>query len=230
MFKVFRLKSVIISILIVAIGIALSIGIVSTSHNVVPKTTYTIVIDAGHGGRDAGCSGSNGSRESDINLNISRTLKTYLECLGIRVVLTRPDSNGLYDANVDNYKLSDMQHRIEIIKENNPDMVISIHQNSYSDKTQCGAQAFYQEGDEKSHKFADSIQSQLINQLPNARTSSNHGDYYLLKESQVSCVIVECGYLTNPQEEEMLMTVDYQNRVAYAIMCGVVKYFDLCEN
>ena len=230
MFKVIRLKSVIISILIVVIGIALSIGIVSTSHNVVPKTTYTIVIDAGHGGRDAGCSGSNGSRESDINLNISRTLKTYLESLGIRVVLTRPDSNGLYDANVDNYKLSDMQHRIEIIKENNPDMVISIHQNSYSDKTQCGAQAFYQEGDEKSHKFADSIQSQLISQLPNARTAANHGDYYLLKESQVSCVIVECGYLTNPQEEEMLMTVDYQNRVAYAIMCGVVKYFDLCEN
>ena len=181
-------------------------------------------------GRDDGCSGVNGTKESIINLKISKTLKTYLETLGINVVMTRQDSNGLYEANVDNYKQSDMAKRIEIIEEANPDMVISIHQNSFSDSSQCGAQAFYQEGDEKSKAFAESVQSQLISQLPNARSEANFGDYYLLKESNVSSVLVECGYLTNANEEELLNSTDYQNKVAYSIMCGVVKYFELCGN
>ena len=232
MFKVIKLKPFLIFLAILLVSICLGVGVVTVvaKDGSVPKPTYTIVLDAGHGGRDDGCSGINGTKESEINLKITKILQTYLETLGIKVVLTRSDGNGLYEANVSNYKQSDMEKRIEIINNANPDMVISIHQNSYNDSTQCGAQAFYQEGDEKSKNFAESIQSQLINQLPNARSEANFGDYYLLKESQVSCVLVECGYLTNPEEEQLLNTTDYQNRVAYAIMCGVVKYFDLCGN
>ena len=230
MFKVLKLKYICIALFVIISSILVSAGLVSASHTVVPKTTYTIVIDAGHGGRDNGCSGINGTKESSINLSISKILKSYLETLGIRVVMTRNDSNGLYSANAINYKQSDMEKRLEIINQANPDMVISIHQNSFDDHSQCGAQTFYQQNDEKSHDFADSIQHQLLSQLDNARTESNHGDYYLLKESNVSAVIVECGYLTNPQEEIKLQTTDYQNKVAYAIMCGVVKYFELCGN
>jgi len=227
MFRVFRLKTIIWIIFAIIICVA-SIGIMSISTKSVPKTTYTIVIDAGHGGRDDGCSGANGSKESTINLAISRSLKTFLEAMDIKVVMTRSDSNGLYDSNATNYKQSDMQKRIEIIEKANADMVISIHQNSFVDSTQCGAQAFYQEGNDKSKEFAESVQSQLISQLDNARMEANGGDYYILKECGISAVLVECGYLTNPEEESKLTTTEYQNQVAYAIMCGVVKYFDLC--
>jgi len=230
MFKVFRLKPIILCVSILLISILLSMGIVAVTKVQVPKSTYTIVIDAGHGGRDDGCSGNAGTKESEINLSISKTLKSYLETLGIKVVLTRADGNGLYDANATNFKDSDMEKRIEIINEAKPNMVISIHQNSYTDNAVRGAQAFYQEGDSVSKDFADSVQSQLVSQLPDARLEANKGDYYLLKECGLPSIIVECGYLTNLEEESLLKTEDYQNKVAYAIMCGVVKYFNLCGN
>ena len=230
MIKVFRLKPIIFCVCILLVSILLSIGIVSVTKVQVPKSTYTIVIDAGHGGRDDGCSGSAGTKESEINLSIAKTLKSYLETLGIEVVLTRADGNGLYNANATNFKDSDMENRLKIINQANPHMVISIHQNSYIDSAVRGAQVFYQEGDDVSKNFADNVQSQLISQLPNARLEVSKGDYYLLKECGLPSIIVECGYLTNLEEESLLKTTDYQNKVAYAIMCGVVKYFNLCGN
>lgn len=227
MFRVFRLKTVLLIFFAIVICVTLSIGLMSSNTDNVPKSTYTIVIDAGHGGRDDGCTGVSGTKESSINLAISRSLKTFLEALGIKVIMTRYDSNGLYDSNATNYKQSDMEHRIEIIEKAKADMVISIHQNSFADSTQKGAQAFYQEGDDRSRIFAESVQSQLISQLDDARNEANFGDYYLLKECKVSAVLIECGYLTNAEEEAKLNTTEYQNRVAYAIMCGVVKYFNI---
>lgn len=229
-FKVLRLRSVLIFLGAVVFVCLCSVGIVAVSREQVPKSTYTIVIDAGHGGRDDGCSGAAGTKESDVNLKIAKVLEGYLKTLGIKVVMTRLDGNGLYDSNADNFKLSDMNKRLEIIGDANADMVISIHQNSYADKSLKGAQTFYQDGDEESQKFAESVQSQLIAQLPNARAGITYGDYYLLKECRLPAVIVECGYLTNVEEEVSLNTPDYQNQVAYAIMCGVVKYFNLCGN
>ena len=230
MIKVFKLKPILIFLSIMIVSIVGSVGIVKVVAKESPKPIYTIVIDCGHGGRDNGCSGKNGSVESEINLEIGKKLKNYLESLGIRVVMTRQDGNGLYRADADNYKLSDMEKRIEIINNANPNMVISIHQNSFADSSQRGAQAFYREGDDLSMEFATSIQSQLLSQLPSARMEANDGDYYILNECTVPAVIVECGYLTNTEEELLLMNEEYQSKVAYAIMCGVVKYFDLCGN
>ena len=230
MFKVLRLRNVLIVVVMMVVSVLLSVGIVAITNDNVPKTTYTIVIDAGHGGRDDGCSGAGGTKESEINLKIAKVLQDNLETLGIKVVMTRADGNGLYKSNATNYKQSDMEARMDIINKATPDMVISIHQNSYSDSSQRGAQAFYQEGDEVSQSFADSVQSQLISQLPNARKESNKGDYYLLKESKLPAIIVECGYLSNADEEILLNSTDYQNKVAYAIMCGVVEYFGLVGN
>lgn len=231
MFKIIKLKNILIAVALVVCSILCSIGIVAVVESkAIPRPKYKIVIDAGHGGRDEGSTGITGVKESDINLKIAKTLKVYLETLGIKVILTRADGNGLYDANATNFKSSDMSKRIEIINNSKADMVISIHCNSYTNSNECGAQAFYQEGDESGKKFAEDIQSQLINQLDNARSEANKGDYYILKESGTSAVLVECGFLSNPKEEKLLNSANYQNKVAYAIMCGVVKYFELCGN
>lgn len=228
MFKVLKLKPIMVGVALVLISVFLGVGIVAVSSDNVPKSQYTIVIDAGHGGRDDGCTGVSGTKESEINLSIARMLKDNLETLGINVVMTRCDGNGLYKSNVTNFKKSDMSERIKIIEKALADMVISIHQNSYLDSRQRGAQVFYQENDNDSRAFADSVQSQLILQLPNARKECNKGDYYLLKESHVPAVLIECGYLSNEEEEKLLASIDYQQKVSYAIMCGVVKYFGLC--
>ena len=231
MIKVIKLKPILMIVGIIMVGVLLSIGIVSVV-NVweIPKVAYTIVIDAGHGGWADGCSGVNGGKESDINLSVARSLKNFLEEYGVDVVMTRLDRNALYDANATNFKESDMKNRVEIINKENPHMVISIHQNSFPDSSVKGAQAFYQEGNDESKVFAESVQSQLLSQLPNAKKESNAGDYYLLKESSYPAIIVECGYLTNDEEEKLLLSDDYQNKVAYSIMCGVVKYFGLAGN
>lgn len=231
MFKTIKLKSVLVALFLIITSILCSVGIVAVVESkAIPKPKYVIVIDAGHGGRDDGCKGVAGTKESEINLKIAKTLKVYLETLDIKVVLTRSDGNGLYDSNATNYKASDMAKRVEIIKQAHANMVISIHCNSYSDSTQCGAQAFFQEDDEVSQKFAESVQSQLNKQLENARDFANKGDYYLLKESPATAVLVECGYLSNAEEEKLLNSTSHQNKIAYAIMCGVVEYFNLCGN
>lgn len=228
-FKVIRFKSVAVFLVVLIVAVVMSVGIVHVGRRgEIPKPQYTIVIDAGHGGRDDGCSGVNGTKESEINLKIARILKEYLETMSVRGVMTRLDGNGLYDADADNYKQSDMEKRIDIIEESSPHMVISIHQNSFVDSSQRGAQVFYQEGDEESFAFAEGVQSQLKVQLESARSEPNKGDYYILNECKLPAVLVECGYLTNADDEALLCDEGYQERVAYAIMCGVVKYFDLC--
>jgi len=231
MFRTIKLKSILTIALIIISIITIGVGVVTSVKKIdSPRPMYTIVIDAGHGGRDDGCSGANGTKESNINLAIAKKLEDYLNTLGINVVKTREDGNGLYKADADNYKLSDMSARLEIIEKTAPDMVISIHANSYSDSSQRGAQAFFQEGDDRSLAFAESVQTQLVQQLTEARQFANDGDYYILKESSSPAILIECGYLSNPDDESLLTQEDYQSRVAYAIMCGVVKYFELCGN
>ena len=228
MFKVIKFRHIILCLIVVVVGVSLSVGIVKTSNVNTPKKSYTIVIDAGHGGRDDGCTGLNGTKESPINLAIAKKLKNYLETLNIKVVMTREDANGLYDANATNFKVSDMERRVKIIEDANPHMVISIHQNAYGDRSQYGGQVFFQEEDEKSFEFGECIQSMFISYLHSPRTGVIAGDYYLLKESRLPAVIVECGYLSNENEEQLLQTEEYQEKIAYTIMCGVVKYFGLC--
>lgn len=200
----------------------------SLRHTFSPRTTQTIVIDAGHGGRDAGCSGINtGVSESELTLSIAKKLKNQLENMGYKVVMTRTNSDGLYAQNAKNYKKSDMEKRREIIQKANPDMVISIHLNSFPAITEKGAQVFYQKESQEGLALATSMTNQLSNLLENARKEAIGGDYYILKSAEVPSCIVEGGFLTNPDEEALLVTDEYQNKIAYAIMCGVVSYFGL---
>ena len=162
--------------------------------------------------------------ESDINLSIALKLRQLLKDYGFNVVLTRSNKDGLYDSNATNFKLSDMNKRVEIIKKAKPDILISIHQNSFEDGSLHGAQVFYQENDKKGMILASVMQEQLKNTLGNVRGESNSSDLYLLKESGVLGVLIECGYLTNVEDENRLISDGYQLEIAYAILSGVIRY------
>ena len=183
-----------------------------------------IVIDAGHGGVDGGVVGVNGTVESEINLKISKILRHYLQEKGYKVVLTRTGENGLYEVGAKNKKLSDMQKRKEIINENSPDLVISIHQNSYPLKTVKGAQVFYAESNEKSSEIAQCLQNAL-NEFYSQDKKSKKADYYVLQCSPYPTVLIECGFLSNAQDEKNLNDSTFRESLAKAIANSVDKIF-----
>ncbi len=187
-----------------------------------------IVVDAGHGGADPGMIGVGNLEEKGINLAIAQKLKAELEKAGFQVVMTRDADEGLYDDNSHNKKAQDMQRRIAMIHEAEPLLTVSVHQNSYDDPAVCGPQVFYYQDSAQGEKLADILQEQLNTDLEIARPRVAKGNtsYYLLKRSEGTLVIVECGFLTNPGEAAMLQTEEYQQRTAQAIAKGIVKFRD----
>ena len=187
----------------------------------------TIVIDAGHGGIDPGAVSKNGTCEDEINLKIAKKLQVYIEKEGAKAVMTRKTDKGLYEEDfTGSRKRQDMQRRVEIIKEANPDLVISIHLNQFGQSQYFGAQTFYKANSEESEVLAKSIQEQLIRVLDkdNKREIKPSDDFMILKAVDSPSVLVECGFLSNPQEEHLLKTDDYQERIAWAIYCGIISY------
>lgn len=188
---------------------------------------YKIVIDAGHGGRDNGVSGvTTGVKESELNLIISKQLEKYVVDAGFSAVLTRKTSAGLYGLATGNLKRKDMLKRKTIILEEKPTLVISIHMNKYSLSSRRGAQVFYKQGDKNSELLAKSIQSSL-NSMEEAPRVCNAlaGDYYILNCSNFPSVIVECGFLSNVEDERLLVSSVYQDKISYTIFKGIIEYF-----
>ncbi len=185
-----------------------------------------IVLDAGHGGDDPGKIGINGSLEKDINLAIAERVKFYLEANDIQVIMTREDGEGLYDASASNKKVQDMKRRIEIMEASGAMATISIHQNSYTEEYVKGAQVFYHEDSPQGEKLAAILQEALRFRLDpdNHRQIKANDSYYLLKKTQMPTVIVECGFLSNSQEAALLVTEEYQDRVAWAIAMGILQF------
>ncbi len=229
MFKVLRLKTLAVSIFFVLVVILLSFGI---SHSVqgknIPKTGLTIVLDPGHGGVDGGSVGVNTSvKESNLNLNIAIKTKNIIEKFGISCILTRKDENGLYKIFGRGYKQEDMNARREIIEKADADGVISIHQNSFSESGVRGINAYYADGSEAGETFARDVLSCLSGQVENVKTLPKVGDFYMVNCTTAPSILVECGYLSNPEDEALLITDAYQNKLAYAIACGVLKFFNI---
>ena len=186
-----------------------------------------VVIDAGHGGADPGKVGINNALEKDINLEIALILKKFLEAEDIRVVMTREDENGLYDEGASNKKVQDMKRRLAIIEEADPELVVSIHQNSYHEEYVKGAQVFFYQTSERSRARADILQEQLALLDPeNKRQAKGNDSYYLLKKTGKPIVIVECGFLSNSEEAGRLITPVYQERLAWNIHMGIMKYLN----
>lgn len=185
-----------------------------------------IVVDAGHGGIDPGMVGVGGLQEAGINLRIAAGLKEDLTGRGYEVVMTRKDDSGLYQESAANKKLQDLQERIAIIEKSGAALTVSIHQNSYTDPSVSGPQVFYYEDSAEGKDLALSIQERMNSELsPDSRREARgNKSYYLLKESKGIVNIVECGFLTNPEEAGLLQDPEYQKRAAKAIGDGIQEY------
>lgn len=215
----------------VVIVLILLFGFISTVYYSFTLSTatrfngYTIVIDAGHGGRDGGSIGVNGTIEKEINLKYAETLKSKLVEMGYRVEMTRKTDDGLYSEFAKNKKISDLNERMKIIKKANPNLMISIHMNSFSSSSARGAVTYYRIDDEASKSVADLVQKSL-NVYCGARWETGKtGDYYILNNSYYTSILVECGYLSNAEEEKLLNTDEYCNKITDSICKGVGLYF-----
>ena len=185
-----------------------------------------LVIDAGHGGSDPGMVGIDQIEEKTINLEIAKKVKLLLEKNDFQVVMTREADIGLYDSEISNKKVQDMQKRIELLRMYQPELCISIHQNSYPDESVAGPQVFYYKDSEQGKLLAEILQSELnrILEIERPRMAKANSTYYLLKRSPCVLNIVECGFLTNRVEAELLKSSKYQEKVAEAIVEGICLY------
>ena len=172
------------------------------------KARPVVVIDAGHGGNDPGKVGIDGQLEKDINLKIVERLKAYLEASDVKVVLTRDSDQGLYTSGDSHKKMADMRKRCDVINEAVPDLVVSIHQNSYHEEYVNGGRFDYVLGD------------------ANKRMAKANDNYYLLLHVKQPIVIVECGFLSNKKEAAKLEQEDYQDRMAWTIHVGIMEYLN----
>lgn len=219
----------ILSLLVVAKE---SSNIISVFHLLDTTPAKCVVIDAGHGGMDPGKIGTNGALEKDINLSIAKKVKKYLEQQDVTVIMTREDDAGLYQESSSNKKMEDLNNRIQIIDSSNAQLAVSIHQNSYTSESVEGIQVFYYDGSTKGKYVAELMQGQLIlGMKPNKeRTAKADGSYYLLKNSSIPMIIVECGFLSNPTEANLLTQEDYQEKMAWNISLGILKYLNKDNN
>ena len=191
------------------------------------KINCCIAIDAGHGGLDPGKVGINGALEKDINLSIALKLGKLLEDKGFTVVLTRTTTDDLSDKNSTNRKLDDLRNRVKLITDKKADFTVSIHQNSFTNSNVTGPQTFYYSESEEGKELASIIQHSLDSSLgiQKSRGIKENSDYYIFKKTPTPTVIVECGFLSNPNEADMLTTDKYQDQLAVAIYNGIIEYY-----
>ncbi len=224
--KLFVVKKGVLIAIAFIILFGICIGVYGQLEYGVSTSLPTIIIDAGHGGVDAGVRGkTSGVKESDLNLAISKYLYGYFSNAGFNAMLTRKTQGGLYGVPTKGFKARDMITRKKIITENDADMVISIHQNFYSASERKGGQVFYAKENENGKDLALKIQRTLNEMEHSGNLKILTGDYYILKCTQNPSVIVECGFLSNQDDERLLSTPEYQKAVAYAIFQGAISYF-----
>ncbi len=218
--------------LLTAVALTLAACFFALSGTAAEAHRLTVVLDAGHGGVDGGVVGCRtGVKESDINLKLTYLLKERFEEAGLAVVLTRRTEAGLYGAATSGYKRRDMERRAEIIRGCDPALVISVHQNFFSLSSRRGAQVFFKESSEGSKTLACSIQSSL-NGMPECvkRSDPLKGDYFILNCSAAPAVIVECGFLSNPEDEALLLTEAYRRKLAEAVTAGAIGFLSSSAN
>ncbi len=171
-----------------------------------------------------------GTTEAESNLKITLKVQNLLEQSGCKVILTRSDENSIYDIDsktLRQKKISDIRNRVKIGNESSADIFVSIHLNKIPQSQYYGWQTFYKSGEEKGKKLAESIQAGLNNSIEkeNNRIAKTIDNVYIIKHVEIPTSIVECGFLSNPEEEKQLLDDDYQNRLAWGIYNGIIDYF-----
>ncbi len=196
-----------------------------------PLAGLTILVDPGHGGYDGGarCRDS-GIWEKALNLDVARQVQKALAAQGAAVIMTREEDADLCSPDrpaAVTKKRQDMLARVALAQENQSDMVLSIHMNEYRDRSESGPQVFYRAGCDGGRLLAGCMQEALIRYLqPQKQRSAMAGDYFIL-QLEVPSVLIECGFISNPAEEKLLLNPDYQARLAQAIASGAAEYIAL---
>ncbi len=186
----------------------------------------TVIIDPGHGGDDPGMVGINQALEKDINLEIALKVYDLLMDSGYSVLLTRDDEYGM-DETGEMSKVEDLDARVTLMNETAPELVVSIHQNSYTSESIHGAQVFYYTNSSEGAIAAEILQDALLAVDPdNTRKIEANDTYYLLKKTEVPTIIVECGFLSNANEADKLIDEEYQQSLAEAITSGIIEYLE----
>ncbi len=200
--------------------------------SMLPLKGNIIVVDPGHGGLDGGASSKNGVVEKDITLSIGKYLKDYLIEAGAVVIMTREKDEDLAENyEISKRKLADLENRANFANENTGDIFISIHANSIASEEWRGAQTFYFSEREDNIIIAKYIQEQLIYIMQNTdRKPLSSDDLIVLKNVDMTSVLVEVGFLSNPIEASLLGTSEYQEKLAYAIYQGILKYYAYTES
>lgn len=231
-------KSVVIWVLINVL-IAAAICIIVSRDKAVDKQPNSVVtekvgtlsgvcilVDAGHGGYDGGARAINGGLwEKEFNLQMAQQIKIALEAQGAKVIMTRTEDKAFADR-----KRPDLDARLQMARDGSADILISVHMNQYHDPREAGPQVFYRKNNEDSRLLAGCLQEALIHGLQPSRVrSALAGDYYMLS-LPIPSVLVECGFISNPQEAKLLLDTDYQKQLAEAVVSGVTEYCRLKEN
>lgn len=192
------------------------------------EKTDTFIIDAGHGGMDGGAVGTSGVMEKDINLNVALELKNILESKGKKVILTRDSDKSLHTTNsskIRTQKRSDLEYRKKVLTDNPEAVFVSIHMNKFEQSKYRGAQVFYADN-EKSRIIGETVQAALREGLAdgNDRVAKTvESSVFILKGVTTPAIIVECGFLSNPDEEKLLSDANYQKKLAECIANGLLK-------
>lgn len=191
-----------------------------------------ILLDPGHGGVDQGASGDLKIAEAPINLAIAKKLMSFLEGSGFEVEMTRYDDQGLYtdlSGTIRDKKNEDLKNRVDLINKSGSDLVISVHLNYFPQKQYYGAHVFYQKNNEAITKAAaETIQESMKNILDksNSRVPQPKNGIKIMDDTKVPVILIECGFLSNNDEERKLISDDYQEKTAWAIYAGLLKHFN----
>ena len=213
-----------IAILLVGLGIGVGLAVPKGSAE-----AQTIVLDPGHGGYDTGCKGLNlGIHESHVNLSIARYVQAYLTDWGYKVVLTRTKDAALVEPTA-TYKRQDMDKRLALIADQGAQLVVSIHCNSYPVSSRRGTQVFWYKSTDEA--LATALQNRLNDTLNTPKGLRPYqplwGDYYLARYAPCPAAIVECGFLSNKEDEALLADENYRMTVGYQIACGIAIYLGM---
>ena len=196
----------------------------------------TVIIDAGHGGVDGGTSAKDGTLEKDLNLQIALKLNEMLNSMGVKTILIRDKDVSVHDETaktIRQKKVSDLKNRLNIINNTDDPVFVSIHQNHFDEAKYNGTQIFYSKNNPLSRSLAEKIRMPVITYLQkeNTREIKQSGtEIFLLNNSQVPSVMVECGFLSNDEEVNNLKNNNYQQELAFLIAIGIIDYFNDTED
>ncbi|MBO5906785.1 MAG: N-acetylmuramoyl-L-alanine amidase [Clostridia bacterium] len=198
------------------------------------EASKIVIIDAGHGGEDAGAIGVNGKYEKDLNLEVALQIGAAFEKEGYVTVYTRTDDRMLYrpEENIKGIrKISDLKGRCRIAAQYPEALFISIHMNSFSASKYSGLQVYYSEKNTESLAIADAIQRSVKDNIQpqNNRKIKPGKDMYLLENIENPAVLIECGFLTNEEECKKLSEKEYQKELSFYIVCGIIEYMKKTE-